>query len=76
LKIVDCLTTNGDKGKDYRLCMDRETMLIGLAKAICTLLLEIVSSTLYFRTASETAVPGRAAPQLRDEFDVHQQSDW
>jgi hypothetical protein len=51
-------------------------MLNGLAKAISKRFLNIVGRNLYFRTASEKAVPGLTAQQLRGESDVHQQSGW
>ena len=74
LKIVDRLTINGDKDPDYRLRVNGDTILNGLAKVISTLFLEALGGNLYLRTASDKSVLGLTATQLRDELSVYTQA--
>jgi len=71
LKIVDRLTINGDKDPDYRLRVNGDTILNGLARVISTLFLEALGGNLYLRTASDKSVLGLTATQLRDELSVY-----
>ncbi|OFW41082.1 MAG: hypothetical protein A3J28_15820 [Acidobacteria bacterium RIFCSPLOWO2_12_FULL_60_22] len=71
LKIVDRLTINGDKDPDYRLRVNGDTILNGLARIISTLFLDSVGATLYLRTAADNSVLGLTAQQLRDELSVY-----
>jgi len=71
MKIVDRLTINGDKDASYRLRVNGDTILNGLARIISTLFLDSVGATLYLRTAADSSVLGLTAQQLRDELSVY-----
>ena len=71
LKIVDRLTINGDADASYRLRVNGDTILNGLAKVISTLFLEALGGNLYLRTAADKSVLGLTATQLRDELSVY-----
>ena len=56
---------------DYRLRVNGDTILNGLAKVISTLFLEALGGNLHLRTAADKSILGLTATQLRDELSVH-----